>query len=57
MATRRNKSSGVKACRCDKCELEHPSTVQGKRHRRCGGKPGAAPLPKHTRGDVRGVWR
>lgn len=55
---KRNKTSGTKAAKCDKCELEHPSTVAGKKHRRCGGSPGAPVRAKHSpAGGVRGTWR
>lgn len=54
---RRNKTSGTKACKCSVCEIQHPSTVQNSKHRRCGGSKGAPIRAKHSPNNgVRGVW-
>jgi hypothetical protein len=57
MPRKRAKKSGTSARTCDKCQLQHPSTVEGTKHRRCGGKPGAPIRPKHSVADIRGTWR
>ncbi len=57
MSRKRTKSTGVKTCKCDKCEMELIS-VPGKRHRRCPGQVGAPIRAKHAPGSgVRGIWR
>lgn len=57
MARKRNKSSGVSSCSCDKCGLQMLS-IKGKKHRRCGGSEGAEIRPKHSPNTgVRGIWR
>lgn len=57
MSRKRNKVSGTKHSTCDKCGLEDPSTVQGTKHRRCGGAPGAARKAKYSVAGIRGTWR
>ena len=55
---KRAKTSGTKACKCTVCHLEHPSTVPGKKHRRCGGAVDAPIKAKRAeRQGVRGVWK
>lgn len=57
MGNRRTKTTGVKSCTCDKCNLSLLS-VAGKRHRRCGGTDGAPIKAKHSPASgVRGFWR
>lgn len=54
---RRNKTSGTRACVCSLCEMSDPSTVQGTKHRRCGGAKGADRRPKHAASSgARGSW-
>ena len=53
----KNKNSGTRSCTCSVCKMRDPSTVQGTRHRRCGGAEGAPRRPKHSAtGGNRGVW-
>lgn len=55
--SKRTKTTGTSACVCSACGIEHPSTVKGKRHRRCPGSPGLALRPKHSaKAGKRGEW-
>lgn len=58
MSRNRNKGSGTKTATCDVCLLSHPSTVEGTKHRRCGGAADAPIRAKHSANSgVRGTWR
>jgi hypothetical protein len=58
MARKRTKSSGTQSCTCDRCGITDPSTVQGTKHRRCGGQQDAPVKAKHSpNGGIRGTWR
>ena len=49
--------SNTTTCICSVCKLEHPSTINGTKHRRCGGGKGEPPKAKYApRGTVRGYW-
>lgn len=55
--TKRTKTSGTSACVCSVCRAEHPSTIKGKRHRRCPGIEGAPARAKHSgKASKRGEW-
>lgn len=58
MGRKRQQKNPTSACTCDVCGIKDPSTIQGTKHRRCGGGLDVRLRPKHSpNSGIRGYWR